>query len=236
MFFINLWNVAGALHSPNSMWLHLKNPKFPMVKAVYCFKASSIAICQNLAFKSRQEKYPVPTKLSMHTNTTALHQGLWFGQVAPASNISSTCAWTSSTIGGGILWNLSLKGSSSITLISCFTRSVQPNSPGSKEKMSWYSASRTWVAAWFLSDHLSRPDKSSCWKSISFLHSTNSFVCWIPWLLSSFSNVLGATSTWGTPFVATTWVTLTPVAMVIRMAVRFFTMTATPLLLVVISV
>ena len=35
---------------------------------------------------------------------------------------------TSSIIGGGILCNLSLKGSSSETLISCFARSVQPNS------------------------------------------------------------------------------------------------------------
>ena len=34
----------------------------------------------------------------------------------------------------GILWNLSLKGSSSVTLVSCFAMSVQPNSPGSREK------------------------------------------------------------------------------------------------------
>ena len=45
-FCINLWNVAGALHSPNGMCSHSKNPKFPTVKAVYCYKASSIAICQ----------------------------------------------------------------------------------------------------------------------------------------------------------------------------------------------
>ena len=99
------------------------------------------------------------------TNATALHHGLWLGQIVPTSNISFTCAWTSSTMGGGILWNLSLKGSSSTTLISCFARSVQPNSPGSREKISWYSANRAWTAAWFSSHHPSRPDRSSCWKT-----------------------------------------------------------------------
>ena len=159
-----------------------------MVKAVYCFDASSIAIHQEPAFKSKQEKYPctnlalngflypweqigvflgsgIQLQKSMqkhrplsflHSNTTALHHGLWLGHIVPTSNISFTCAWTSSTIGGRILWNLSLKGSSSMILISCFTRSVQPNSPGSMEKMAWYSASRTQAAAWCLSDLPSR--------------------------------------------------------------------------------
>ena len=63
---------------------------------------------------------------------------LWLGWMVTTSNISFTCAWTSSIIGGGILWNLSLKGSLSTTLISCFPKSVQPNSQGSREKMSWY--------------------------------------------------------------------------------------------------
>ena len=118
----------------------------------------------------------------LDTNTTPLHHGLWLGLIVPTANISFMCAWTSSTIGGGILQNLSLKGSLSMTLISCFARSVQPNSPGSKEKMPWYSASRAQVAAWFLSDHPSRPDNSSCWKSVSFFHSTGILVPWIPWI------------------------------------------------------
>ena len=42
--------------------------------------------------------------------------------------------------------------------------------------------------------------------------STDILVCWIPWIQSSFSNVPGATSTWGTIFMATTWATLTPMA------------------------
>ena len=46
-FCISHWNMAGALHSPKGMWLHLKNPKLPTVKAIYCFDASFIFICQN---------------------------------------------------------------------------------------------------------------------------------------------------------------------------------------------
>ena len=117
-----------------------------------------------------------------------------------------------------------------------FARSVQPNSLGSKEKMPWYSASRNLLATWFLSDHPSRPAKSSCWKSISFLHLTDILIHWIPWISSSFSNVPRTASTWGTAFLATTWVTFMALAMVIRVAVRFFTTTATHLLLVVILV
>ena len=44
---------------------HSKNPRFPTVKAVYCFDALSIAICQKPTFRSKQENYPTPTGLSM---------------------------------------------------------------------------------------------------------------------------------------------------------------------------
>ena len=79
-----------------------------------------------------------------------------------------------------------------------------------------------------------RPDKSSCWKSTSFLSQLTSYFTGYLASHASFSNVPGATSAWGTTFMATTWVTLKPLTMVIREAVRFFTMTATHLLLVVI--
>ena len=159
----------------------------------------------------------------LHTNTMALHHGLWLGWIVPNSNISFMWAWTSSIIGGGILWNLSLKGSSSITLISCFARSVQPNPPGSKEKMSWYSTSRAYAVAQFLADHSSSPDKSRCCKSSSFLCPVDILAHWTPCIPCSFSNVPSATSTWGTAFTATTWVTLMPLAMAIRAVVQFFT-------------
>ena len=51
------------------------------------------------------------------TNTTALHQALWLGLIAPDSNIS--CRWfqTSSTNCEGIHLNHSLKGVSSVTYL-----------------------------------------------------------------------------------------------------------------------
>ena len=104
----------------------------------------------------------------------------------------------------------------STTLISCFAKSTQPNSPGSKERISWYSVNRAQTAAWFLflPDHLSRPEKSSCWRSNFFLCSTVILVCWIPCISSNFSRVLGVSFTWGTTFAVTTWKTLTPLAIV----------------------
>ena len=209
--------MAGTLHSPNGICSHSKNPMFPTVKAVYCFEASSIVIYKNPDFKSKQEKYPAPTRSFLvlkfnlqkskqkcrppsflHTSTIALHCGLWLGQIMATSSISFT--WEC----GGILWNLSLKGSSSVTLISCLARSMQSNSSGSREKMSWYSASRTYEADQFLADHPSRPDKSSCCKSTSFLCPTNILACQIPCILLSFSNVPGKIPTCGMAFTATT--------------------------------
>ena len=154
------------------------------------------------------------------TNTTVLHHGLWLGWIAPTFGISFMYEWTSSTMGGGIFQNLSLKGLLSTALIWCFARSAQPNSPGSKEKMSRYSANRTWAAAWFLSDHPCRLDKSSYWKSTSLLHSTDILVHWILHISSSFSKVPGATSTLDTTFTVTTWMTLIPLVIVIGVAVR----------------
>ena len=114
--------------------------------------------------------------------------------------------------------------------ISSFARLVQPNSPGSKEKISWYSANRAWTGTWFRMDLPSRPDKTSCWKSTSLLLSTNVLVCLIPCTLSISSKVPGTISTWGTAFTATTWTTLTPMVIVTQTAIRFFITTTTHLL------
>ena len=103
--------------------------------------------------------------------------------------------------------------------------------------MSWYSASRVHAAAQFLADHPSSPDKSSCWKSASFLCPGWHLNCFRPLASHLFSPMFPVTSsTWGTAFMATTQVTLMPLVMMIRAVVWFFTMTATHLLLVVISV
>ena len=96
--------------------------------------------------------------------------------------------------------------------------------------MSWYSANRPQAATWFPACHLSRPDKSSCWKSSSFLLSTIILVCWIPLSHLIFLESWVAISTGGTAFAATTWATLMPLAIVIGRAIRFITTTATHLL------
>ena len=74
------------------------------------------------------------------TSTTALHQALWLGLMVPDSNISFKWFLTSSTNGGGIHLNCSLKGVSSVTFMICSVEWVQPNSAGSNENMSWYLA------------------------------------------------------------------------------------------------
>ena len=108
--------------------------------------------------------------------------------------------------------------------------------PRFQGKMSWYSASCVHTVAWFLVDHPSRPDKYNCWKSASFLCSTDILALQIPCILLSFSTIPGATPTWGMAFTAMTQAILTPLVMVIGAAVRFFTMTTTCLLPVAISV
>ena len=90
----------------------------------------------------RQQKSIQNCKLPsfFHTKTTALHQTLWLSLMAPDSCISYSWLLTSSTKGGGIHLNHSLKGVSSVTFIVYSMEWLQPNSVGSKENMSWYSA------------------------------------------------------------------------------------------------
>ena len=64
-FCINVWNVAGALHSLYSIQRNSNTPMFLTVKAVYCWDISDIFTCQNLLFRSMQEKCQEPTMDSM---------------------------------------------------------------------------------------------------------------------------------------------------------------------------
>ena len=105
------------------------------------------------------------------TRTTVLHQGLLLGLIAPACNLSFTCVLTSSSNGGAMHLNHSLKGSSSVTLMLCLTWMAHPNSLSSREKMSWYSINNSQACSAFSLGHWSRPDKSKV--AISFsLHSS----------------------------------------------------------------
>ena len=75
------------------------------------------------------------------TKTMALHHRDWDGQMAPPSSLSCKFCWTSSSKGGAICQNHSLKGSSSSSPITCSAASMQPISFLSREKMWWGSIS-----------------------------------------------------------------------------------------------
>ena len=64
--------------------------------------------------------------------------------------------------------NHSLKGVSSMTFIVCSVEWVQPNSAGSNENVSWYSAKSWWAASTSSGGQESNPLKSS---------SSNNFPC-----------------------------------------------------------
>ena len=115
------------------------------------------------------------------TNTMVLHQALWLGLMVPDSDITFKWFLTSSTIGGGICLNCSLKVVSSVTFIICSVEWVQPNSAGSNENMSWYSA-RSWKAASASSGvHESRPLKSNSSNNLPCLCLTVSLGVWESW-------------------------------------------------------
>ena len=113
-----------------------------------------------------------------HTNTTALLQALWPDLMAPDSNIS--CRWllTSSTKGGGIHLNHSLKGVSLVTFIVCSVEWPQPNSVGSKKNMSWYLAKSQHVVSTSSGVQESRPLNSNLLNSLSCLCLTVSLGLW----------------------------------------------------------
>ena len=82
------------------------------------------SLCRSIYFHSSFE--PVPQHYTTHSGWGKSH-------LNPTSLID--CAWTSSTNGRGIHLNHSWNGASSVTLITCLVKWVQPSSQGSKEKM-----------------------------------------------------------------------------------------------------
>ena len=112
------------------------------------------------------------------TKTTAVHQALWLGLIAPDYNIS--CRWfqTSSTIGREICLNHSLKGVSSTTFIMCSREWIQPNSTGSNENMLGCLA-RSWQLASASSGAQdSKPLKSNSLNNLPCLCLTVSWGYW----------------------------------------------------------
>ena len=115
------------------------------------------------------------------TNTTALHHTLWLGLMAPDSNISFKWFLTSSTNGGGIRLNHSLKGVSSVTFIICSMEWVQPNSAGSNKNTSWYLARSQWAASASSRVQESRPLNSNSSNNFPCLCLTVSLGVWESW-------------------------------------------------------
>ena len=154
--------------------------------------------------KSIQNHKPPPF---FCTNTTALHQALWLGLIAPDTNIS--CRWfrTSSTNGRGIHLNHSLKGMSSVTLIICSVKWVQPNSTGSNENMSWYSARSQQAASASLGAQESRPLKSNSSNNLPCLCLMVSLGVWDSWDSSAPSSNCSSSGSLGTGNAATTLAT-----------------------------
>ena len=125
------------------------------------------------------------------TNTTALHHALWLGHMAPDSSISLRWLWTSSTKGGGICLNHSLKGVSSVILIMCSVEWVQPNSAGSNEKTLWYSAKSCQAESAISGGHNSNPLRFSSSNSFPCLCLTVNLVVWGLWDFFSLFESLG---------------------------------------------
>ena len=164
------------------------------------------------------------------TNTTVLHHALWLGWIVPESNISYRCAQTSSTNGRGISLNCSLNGTSSVTLIRCLVKWLQPSSQDSKEKMSWYSARSEWAKFASSSDQDPKLLKSNFSNSFSCLCSVVSLCVWMPWASSNVSIMPDHTCSSGTWLAATTLTTGIFFFRVWGYAILFLTTMATFLL------
>ena len=164
------------------------------------------------------------------TNTIVLHQALWLGLIVPDSNISHRWFQTSSTNGGGICLNCSLKGVSSITFIICSMEWVQPNSTGSNENTSWYLA-RSWQAASDSSGaQESRSLKSNSSNNLPCLCLMVSLGVWRSWESSAPSSNCSSSGGLGPGNVATALVTRVFFQRVCEYAVLFLTTTTAFLL------
>ena len=56
---------------------------------MYCFDASSIVICQNPNFRSKQEKYPAPTRLLMASCIQGSRWGVFSGLGIELTKVSA---------------------------------------------------------------------------------------------------------------------------------------------------
>ena len=137
------WDSLAILtcQKPNFRSIVEKNQAPTMDSMVSCIQGrgnTSFLVRLLRLRKSRQNRRP-PSFLQ--TRTTMLHQGDCDGQITPPSSISWICSRTSSTKGGAIRRNRSLKGSVSNNCITCSAVSVHSISFRSREKILWCSIS-----------------------------------------------------------------------------------------------
>ena len=96
-----------------------KNQAPTMDSMVSCIRGRGNQSFLVLAFNFRKSMQNRRVPSFFLTRTMALHQGDFNGQIAPPSNMSCRFSRTSSSRGGAISRNLSLKGSSSISSMMC---------------------------------------------------------------------------------------------------------------------
>ena len=108
----------AKIHSWNPLWRIVQlQPCSPVTSCILGRGYESFFVRTFRHLKSMQNRRD-PSFFC--TNTTALHQGDWLGQIAPASSMSLSDAWTSSSKDRGMCLKCSLKASSSLRQISCF--------------------------------------------------------------------------------------------------------------------
>ena len=150
---------------------------------LYPGKRVGILLCVSIQVAKVNTK--MQAAILFHTNTIALHHVLWLGLMVPDSYISFKWFLASSTSGSRIRLNHSLKWVSSVTFIICSVEWVQPNSAGSNENTSWYSARSQLAASTSSGVHESRPLKSNSSNNFPCLCLTVSLGVWESWYLSA---------------------------------------------------
>ena len=132
------------LRSKQKNVLHLPNSPVP---PVFWAGGRSVFNASIQAVKSMQNHNPPSFFCTDHTT---LHQALWLGCIVPNSNISCRLFRTSSTNGGRIHLNCSLKGVSSVTFIYILYSGYSPIllEPARTHRGTQPGASRWHLSAW----------------------------------------------------------------------------------------
>ena len=122
------WESLAILtcQKPNFRSIVEKNRAPTMDSMVSCIQGRGYASFLVWLFSLRKSMQNRRPPSFLRTKTTELHQGDWDGRIASPSNIFCMCSHTSSTNGGALCRNHSLKGSVSNNSITCSAVSIHP--------------------------------------------------------------------------------------------------------------